>query len=89
MKTIIFFLSFVSFLNFAQSEETTGEKVKVGLNKVGRETTKVVNRTKEAMCGELTGDSKVKCLAQKTKHRVEEGAEVIKDKASEVKNKVD
>lgn len=48
-----------------------------------------MNRTAEALCGKLTGDSKVECLAKKAKNRVHEGTEVVKDKAVEVKNSVD
>lgn len=86
---VIGLLSFLSFLNLSSAEETQVEKAKVEINTVGRKTKKSFNRAKEAMCGTLTGDNKVECLAKKAKHRMEEGSEVVKDKASEIKNKVD
>lgn len=71
------------------AEETVGEKAQVKMKSAKRATKKGVNRAAEAVCGKLTGDSKVECLAKQAKHRVEEGAEAVKDKGSEVKNKVD
>ncbi len=92
MKSILTFISVISvlcLLNPSSAEETQTEKAKVEINTVGRKATKTFNRTKEAVCGTLTGDNKVECLAKKAKNRVEEGSDAVKDKASEIKNKVD
>lgn len=92
MKSILTCISFISvlcFLNLSKAEETQMEKAKVEMNSVGRKAKKTLNRTKEAVCGTLTGDNKVECLAKKAKNRVEEGSEAVKDKASEIQNKVD
>ena len=89
MKTILIALCLFSFTTSSYAEETSAEKAKASLNTAGRKTKKAVNRTKEALCGRLTGDSKIECLAKKTTHKVEEGVDAIKDKGSEVKNKID
>lgn len=92
MKSVSIFLvlfSSLSFLNLSLAEETQIEKVKVEINTVGRKTKKTINRTKEVLCGQLTGDNKAACLAKKAKHRIEEGTDAIKDKATEIKDKVD
>jgi hypothetical protein len=73
----------------AFSEETLSEKAGVTADGAKRGVKKGYNRTKEAVCGQLTGDSKMECLAKKSKNRMDEGADVVKDKGSEIKNKVD
>lgn len=93
MKTVLLvtmcIVSSLAFIKLSWAEETQMEKAKVEMNSMGRSTKKAYNRAKEGLCGKLTGDSKVECLAKKAKHRVEEGTETVKDKASEIKNQVD
>ena len=92
MKSVLIFLvllSSLSFLNLSLAEETQIEKAKVEINTLGRKTKKTLNRTKETLCGKLTGDNKAECLAKKAKHRIEEGSAAIEDKATEIKDKVD
>ena len=89
MKLIIFSICFFSLLNVSHSVETVGEKTTVQINQVNRSAKKAVNRTKEALCGKLTGDNKIQCLAKKAKNNLEEGTDVLKDKGSEIKNKLD
>ncbi len=86
MKKIVIAMALFGFLGAAaHAEETMGEKATAVGHDAKRAAKKGVNRTKEAFCAE--GDAK--CLAKKAGNRVEEGADAAKDKASEVKNKVD
>jgi len=78
-------LGFSVLLIASCSQETTAEKVQVKLNELQRTTTEKVHRIEEAVC---TG-SEVECLAEKAKNHIQETAEAVKDKASELKNKMD
>lgn len=89
MKALVFSLCLLSFVSTGFSNETAPEKVEAGMSTVKRKSKQMVHRTKEAVCGELTGDTKIECLAKKAKNNLEEGADAIKDKTGEVKNKVD
>lgn len=89
MKKIMGALVVFGFLSYAQAEETISEKASVMSNNAKRSVKKTVHQTKEALCGKLTGDSKAECLAKQAKNRIEESAEAVKDKAIEIKNKVD
>ncbi len=89
MKLLTATLVLFGFLGFSQAEETMGEKVQSTTNSGARMVKKGANRANEAICGKLTGDSKVECLAKQAKNRVTEGADVVKDKATEIKNNVD
>jgi hypothetical protein len=89
MKFVAAVLCVMGFVNYGFAEETHVEKAEVRMDSAKRGMKKGMNRTKEAVCGELTGDSKIECLAKKGKHRAEEGDEAVKDKASEFKNNVD
>ncbi|KYG66413.1 hypothetical protein AZI86_05020 [Bdellovibrio bacteriovorus] len=86
MKKIVIALALFGFLGAAaHAEETMGEKAGATAHDAKRAVKKGVNRTKEAFCAE--GDAK--CLKDKAANRVEEGVDYTKDKAKEVKNKVD
>lgn len=89
MKLLIAAIALFGFLGTGYAEETPAEKTQVEVNAIKRSAKKGVHRASEAVCGKLTGDSKVKCLAKKAKHRLKEGKDVVKDKASEVKDAVD
>jgi len=65
--------------------ETENEKTEATKKELKRETDKAVNRIKEAVCME----SDAKCIEEKAKHRVQETTDSVKDKASEIVNKVD
>ena len=69
----------------AFGEQTAGEKAKDGMNDAGRAVTKKVHRAKEKMCAK--GDAK--CAADKVKNRTNEATDATKDKATELKDKVD
>lgn len=89
MKSRVVCLAILCFFGIAQAEETMGEKTQSTTNSAKRTFNKGINRTKEAFCGKLTGDSKVECLAKEAKNKVSEGADAVKDKAVEIKNNVD
>lgn len=91
MKMMIATLGVLTLLGVTsvQAEETLSEKATVTGKSVKRGAKKGVNRTKEALCGKLTGDSKVECMAKEAGNRIEESSDVVKDKASEIKNNVD
>ncbi|MEQ1557734.1 MAG: hypothetical protein ABL933_02180 [Methyloglobulus sp.] len=69
----------------AYALETEDEKKEATKKELSRDTDKAVNRVKEAVCM----DTDTECLKEKAKHRLEETTDAVKDKAGEVKNKVD
>ena len=89
MKTLLTVLLMMGFVSVVNANETVGEKAKATGNKASRAMKKGYNRTKEAACGKLTGDSKAECMAKKAKHRAEEMKEKGVDKFDKAKNKVD
>lgn len=89
MNLLIAVIGLFGFLHVTSAEETLGEKTQVQVNAAARDMKKGVHRTKEAVCGKLTGDSKAACLAKKAKNRMIEAKDVIKDKATELKDVVD
>lgn len=92
MRLIVLSLAFFGFIgttSTARAEETVGEKAaKVG-NDVKRVVKKGAHRLEESMCGKLTGDSKVTCLAKEAKNRASETVDAVVDKGSEIKNAAD
>ncbi|MES2801419.1 MAG: hypothetical protein V4654_02910 [Bdellovibrionota bacterium] len=89
MKFIIAALVILGYLQVSSAEETLTEKAKATTNTAKRKVTKAVNRTGEALCGKLTGDSKIQCMAKEAKNHASEAGAAIQDKASELKNSVD
>ncbi len=89
VKYLIASLALFSFLNLSHAEETMTEKAQSTTNSAKRVVKKGVNRTAEALCGKLTGDSQAECLIKRAKNRVGEGTDIIQDKAGEIKNNVD
>lgn len=90
MKSVLVLaMCLLGFSTMAHAEETIAEKAAVTGKTAKRTVKKGYNNTKEALCGKLTGDSKIECLAKEAKNNVEEGVDAAKDKASEVKNSVD
>lgn len=89
MRVLILVLAMFGFLSMAQAEQTAGEEVKATAKTMKRKAKKGMHRAQESMCGKMTGDSKVECLAKEAKHRGEEVIDATKDKASEIKDKVD
>ncbi len=89
MKNIIIILCLSLGSTLSYASETVSEKTEVKANLAERTLSKGYNRLKEAVCGVLTSDNKLECLAKKAQHRIEEGVETVKDSASEVKNDLD
>ena len=67
------------------AEESTVEKVETKMNDAKRSTKKKIHRVEEEKC---KGTPK-ECQKQKAKHRTQEAKDAAKDKATEIKNKVD
>ena len=89
MKIFILMLAILGFVNISLAEESISEKAEVTAKSIKRSAKKGIHRTAEAICGKLTGDNKVQCLAKEAKNRIEDGKDAVVDKASEVKNAVD
>ena len=88
MKTFVKLAALLSLSvagTHAWGAETIPEKVKVLKNDATRATKKAVNRVEEAVCAK----SDAECLARKAKNRATETGDVVIDKVSETKNKVD
>lgn len=73
----------------SSAEETGTEKAEATINTAKRSAKKMIHRSKEAICGKLTGDNKIQCMAKEAKNRMIETKDSVKDKASEIKNNVD
>lgn len=73
------------FLSNVFAEETMMEKLDVQKNDMQRSVNKAINRAKEATCT----DSEMECMKQKIEHRTSEAYDAAKDKATEIKNKID
>lgn len=78
-------LTAAGITRMAYAEETVKEKAQAEKNTVKRTAKKAEHRIEEKFCAE--GD--VKCAAEKAKNRLNETKDATKDKAQEVKNKVD
>lgn len=89
MKMMVAIITMFGFSGTAHAEETLTEKTQVKVKSVSRSAKKGSHRLSEAVCGKLTGDNKVECLAKQAKNRLQEGKDVVVDKADEVKNAVD
>lgn len=85
MKALIVAVALLGLNGMVYSEETVGEKAAAAGNDAGRSIKKGANRVQEAVCM----DSDTKCLAEKAKHRAEEGTDYTKDKVKELKNDID
>lgn len=69
----------------AHATETVAEQIESSSKEIKREAKKTVNRAEEALCTE----SEAECMKKKLKHRTEETLEALKDKATDLKNKLD
>ena len=87
MKIIqcLFLLTLGFVLSTAYATETVTEKVEATSKELKREAKKTVNRAEEALCTE----SEAECMKQKMKHRTEEALEAVRDKTTDLKNKLD
>lgn len=81
--------SLFGVMQFSSAEETLTEKAEASIKTGKRSAKKAVHRSKEAICGKMTGDNKVQCLAKEAKNRMTEAKDSVQDKASELKNNID
>jgi len=85
-KSCLLSAVFLMFLSSSViAEETLIEKLETKKNDAERATSKAIDRVQEANCR----DSDIECLKQKAKNRASEAYDATKDKASEIKNKID
>ncbi|MDO8333525.1 MAG: YtxH domain-containing protein [Nitrosomonas sp.] len=73
------------FISTAHATETLPEKSETTKNDIKRDANKAIDRVDEATC---TGTD-AECAKRKIENRAEEGKDLIKDKSSEIKNKID
>lgn len=85
MRKIIFSAALLALMLSACDKQSNIEKVDAAKNNVERSVQKSVNRVDEKICS----DNDVECLAEKAKHRVEEGADYVGDKTQEAVDKMD
>ncbi len=87
MKSFNFFLMLVISLFFSttQATETLSEKGQAVSKDIKRDADRSINRVEEVTC---TGTD-AECAKRRIENRAEEGKDFIKDKSSEMKNKID
>jgi hypothetical protein len=85
LSNLLLMLAIGMFISMAHATETLTEKGEATKNEIKRDAKKAVNRVEEATC---TGTD-VECAKKKIDNRVEEGKDLIKDKSSEIKGKID
>lgn len=87
MKLVSYVVLMILGLTLAtvHATETVPEKVEATSKELKREAKKTVNRAEEALCTE----SEAECLQRKMKNRTEETWDTLKDKATDLKNKLD
>ncbi len=87
MKCVFFGVLMVLglILSTAHATESVPEKVEASSKELKREAKKTVNRAEEALCTE----SEAECLKLKMKNRTAETWDALKDKATDLKNKLD
>ncbi|SFF09194.1 hypothetical protein [Nitrosomonas sp. Nm166] len=87
MKLFSFFLMLTIGLLFSTTyaTETLSEKGRAVSKDIERDANKSINRVEEATC---TGTD-TECAKRRIENRAEEGKDLVKDKSSEMKDKVD
>ena len=73
------------FFSTAHATETLPEKSEAVSKDIKREANKAVDRIEEGTCT----DTDVECTKKKLENRGKEGTDLIEDKSSEMKNKID
>ena len=84
MKIAMILLMLGMFVSTAHAAETVLEKSEAQKDEVTRDANKAINRIDEETCV----GSDTECAKKKLEHRTEEAKDTIKDKSSEMKNKV-
>ena len=85
LSNLLMILALGLFFTTAHAAETLPEKSRAIKDDIKRDANKAVDRVDEATC---TGTD-AECAKRKIENRAEEGKDLIKDKSSEIKNKID
>jgi hypothetical protein len=91
MKSFKFLIVLSMVLGFGQAiaNETLGEKATDKVHDVKRDVKSKAHRMEEKACDKNDDKTYADCMAKKTKNRAEEAKDAVKDKSTELKNKVD
>lgn len=84
LSNLLMILILGLFISTANATETLPEKGEAVSKDIKRDANKAVDRIEEATCT----DTDVECAKRKIENRAEEGKDLIKDKSSEIKNKI-
>lgn len=84
-SNLLLMLAIGLFFSTAHAAETLPEKGEAVSKDIKREANKAVDRIEEGTCT----DNDIECAKKKIENRAEEGKDLIKDKSSEMKNKID
>lgn len=82
---IVSMLTLAMLFSSAHADETLSEKAQSTVNDIKRDANKATHRVEESAC---TG-SDAECAKEKIGNRAEEAKDAVKDKSSEIKNKMD
>lgn len=85
LTNLLMILTLALFFSTAHATETLPEKSEATKNDIKRDANKAVDRVDEATCTATDAE----CAKRKIGNRAEEGNDLIKDKSTEMKNKVD
>jgi hypothetical protein len=85
MKIILIAAVLMGVVGVVHADESVVEKAQSAGSDAGRAVKKGTHRVQESVCMQ----SDAKCLAEKAKHRGEEGTDYAKDKVKEIKNDID
>lgn len=85
LSKLLLMLATSLMLSTAYATETITEKGEATSKDIKRDANKAVDRVEEATC---TG-TEAECAKRKIENRAEEAKDTIKDKSSEIKNKMD
>ncbi|MDP1785875.1 hypothetical protein [Nitrosomonas sp.] len=84
-SNILLVITISLFFSTAYATETLPEKGEAVSKDIKREANKAVDRIEEGTCT----DTDVECTKKKLENRGKEGTDLIEDKSSEMKNKID
>lgn len=85
LSNLLIILILSLFISTTHATETLPEKSEATKNDIKRDANKAIDRVDEVTC---TGTD-AECAKKKIENRAEEGKDLIKDKSSEIKNKID
>ncbi len=91
MKSLKFLVVLSMVFGFGQAfaDQGMGEKATDKVHDVKRDVKAKANRAEEKSCDKNDDKSYADCMAKKTGNRASEAKDAVKDKSTEVKNKID